>query len=70
VISTVFLFFLTSSRTARQVALNLDTDKDGMRPPHDYGQITMVILGRNAEDVNSELGGVHHLAGQGLQISF
>jgi hypothetical protein len=41
-----------------------------MRPPYDYGQITMVILGRNAEDVNSELGGVHHLAGQGLQISF
>jgi hypothetical protein len=41
-----------------------------MRSPYDYGQIVMVILGRNAEDVNGELGGVHHLAGHGLQISF
>jgi hypothetical protein len=52
VISTLFLCFLTSSRTAKHVALNSETDNDDIMPPNDYGKNTMVILAGDQADVN------------------
>ena len=45
VIMTLFFRDLTSFKTERHVALNLDTDNESMFIlTNDYGQVTMVIL--------------------------